>query len=107
MPTINKTPITTTSQNKERKQQRQSFYNKSGWRKLRKAKLMAQPLCEICGAVAQHVHHIKSFLTEEDELKQMELLLNWDNLMSVCHNCHNQLHNNELREKKSKSTKRD
>lgn len=100
MPTINKTPITTSSQSKERTKQRQSFYNKSEWRKLRKAKLMAQPLCELCGAVAQHIHHIISFVNEDDELKQMELLLNWENLQSLCQECHNRLHNNELKEKK-------
>ena len=104
MPTLNKKQITTVDITKESKKViRQNYYNNQAWRRLRKAKLMAQPLCEICGAVAQHVHHVKSFLSEDDELKQMELLLSWDNLMSVCHECHNKLHNDDLRYKKGKN----
>ena len=61
---------------------------------------MAQPLCEMCGCPAVHVHHIKSFLKGNNELQQMELLLDYNNLMSLCHNCHNQLHNNEMKGKK-------
>ncbi|MBQ7854981.1 MAG: HNH endonuclease [Muribaculaceae bacterium] len=97
---INKKTITTTNVTKERQQQRQHFYNKSAWQKLRKAKLMAQPLCEMCGCPAVHVHHLISFLKGDNQLQQMELLLDWDNLMSVCHKCHNQLHNNEMKGKK-------
>ena len=103
MPTINKKQITTSNVNKERTKQRQSFYNKSEWRKIRKAKLMAQPLCELCGAVAEHIHHIISFVNEDDAMKQMELLLNWENLQSLCQECHNRLHNEDLKRKKGKN----
>lgn len=86
---------------------RKKMYNKSAWRKIRQAYIFQHPLCEKCLeespkriTPAEHVHHIKSFMTANTEEKMTELLLDWDNLMSVCHNCHNQLHNEEMKGKK-------
>lgn len=59
----------------------------SRWRKLRKMYLMQNPLCEICksnGAVrlATLVHH-------RQRLKDnLDLRLYWDNLQSLCIDCH-------------------
>lgn len=102
MPTLNKKQITTVNITKESKKViRQNYYNNQAWRRLRKYKLMTNPICEYCeDAVATAVHHIKSFVDEIDELKQMELFLDFDNLMSVCQNCHNMLHNEEMKRKK-------
>ena len=69
------------------------------WRKLRQAKLMLNPLCEICqnkGVVtpAIEVHHRDSFMNY-DGAKRLELAFNPDNLMSVCKSCHQELHNKQ------------
>ena len=69
----------------------EAFYSSLTWRKMRKAKLTMQPLCEQCQqegrlTAATIVHHI-------EELKQRpELGLQIDNLMSVCDGCHNKIH---------------
>lgn len=104
MPTLNKKQITTVNITKESKKViRQNYYNNQAWRRLRKYKLMMNPICEACGeALATAVHHIKSFVDEIDELKQMELFLDYDNLMSLCVNCHNEIHNQDLKRKKEK-----
>ena len=52
------------------------------WRKLREAKLKANPLCERCGAPASVVHH-------KDHNQYNDF---WDNLESVCRSCHEQHH---------------
>jgi 5-methylcytosine-specific restriction protein A len=57
------------------------------WQKLRKMKLAADPLCEEHlkegqDVAATMVHHIKPIETHP------ELRLVWDNLMSLCNDCH-------------------
>lgn len=75
------------------------FYGSKVWRDLREAKLMEQPLCEICLAndtitPATEVHHIDKFGDyAPDEQLMWEKFLAWDNLMSICHRCHKYIHN--------------
>lgn len=59
----------------------------SRWQKLRRMKLRMNPLCE-CGCLRQAdtVHHI---VPVED---QPELLLDFDNLMSLTNECHERHH---------------
>jgi len=57
------------------------------WQKLRKLYLKHNPLCERCKRLgrttpADTVHHKRS-VKEYPELR-----LTWDNLMSLCRNCH-------------------
>ena len=64
------------------------FYQSPQWRKLSKQKRTHQPLCEHCLAagrirIADVVDHII-------ELKDdWSLRLEWSNLQSLCHECHN------------------
>lgn len=60
------------------------------WTELSKRKRASDPLCERCldnGKVtaASEVHHIRKIADRPD------LRLDWDNLMSVCHECHREL----------------
>ena len=64
------------------------FYNSSQWRKLSKRKRYANPLCEHClaqGRIKQAgmVDHVVEIREEFD------LRFEWDNLQSLCNNCHN------------------
>jgi 5-methylcytosine-specific restriction protein A len=63
------------------------FLCSAAWRKLRLAKLQADPLCEPClskgkTTLATVVHHKK----RRDQ--HPELALDWDNLESRCRPCH-------------------
>ncbi len=65
------------------------FYNSTAWRKKR-VEIMQQynGLCQVCAASnvvrsADVVDHIKEFRDEP------ELALNNDNLVPLCHSCHN------------------
>ncbi len=60
------------------------------WRKLSEYKRTADPLCEEClksdkVVEARHVHHIKPIKNHP------HLRLHWDNLISVCIECHERL----------------
>lgn len=64
------------------------FYRKKAWRTLRRSKLFENPLCEECekkGIVtsADVVDH------EKPRRLYPELELEWSNLQSLCHPCHN------------------
>lgn len=100
MPTINLPPK---KPKKERrvtdiKKLRSVAYNSSAWRKLRLTYLKEHPLCEEClkkGKVtpASSVHHIKSPF-KGGEIN-WDLLLDYNNLESVDHECHALLHQEE------------
>lgn len=81
---------------------RQEVYNTTLWRRMRMSKLMEQPLCEVClmmgkTTLAEHIHHKISFLEAKDIYERDELAFSYENLMSVCQEHHNSLHNGELK----------
>jgi 5-methylcytosine-specific restriction enzyme A len=95
MPTLKKATKQKTKSNK--KEERQKIYNNTRWRKLRDAKLQQCPLCEICLAKgiitpAIDIHHIDSFMNY-DGLKRLEKAYNFRNLLSICKECHQKIHN--------------
>jgi 5-methylcytosine-specific restriction protein A len=76
---------------------RDAWYSSKSWAKLRRAFIARHPLCRICsdnGFVrsANVVDHIVE--RKDDDSKR----LNWDNLQSLCHSCHN----NKTAEEKKK-----
>ena len=77
------------------------IYNTPEWKALRKAKKMSNPICEICwkdGKVSptEEIHHIKPILSGKDELQMMDIAYDYDNLISLCKECHHKIHNNKL-----------
>lgn len=75
-------------------------YNCSQWRNLRASYLMQHPLCERCLqkeiiSPAIEVHHIIPISTFDDELRQKDLLLDGNNLMALCKECHHTIHKNK------------
>lgn len=100
MPTINRGNFKNKGNScpSNRRKERQLIYNTPEWKKLSKAFKMAHPLCQRClekGRIkeAQHIHHIQSFMSVDDELRRKELAYDWDNLLSLCVECHNDIHN--------------
>lgn len=71
--------------------------NTARWKRLRLKKLQAQPLCECCQGKekitpATEVHHVTPVETVTT-IEQMEtLMFEYSNLMSVCHECHKNIH---------------
>lgn len=73
------------------------YYDSKVWRDLRNYYIKLHPLCERClesGKVtpAEHVHHIIPFLTGSTKADKIRLLTNQENLMSLCYECHRQIH---------------
>ena len=101
MPNINRKELTTRAGKKRSEQEAwneyHSYYNNPAWRDLRNYYLRRNPLCEVClehGRVvpAEHVHHKLIFARGRDERHKEQLLLNEENLISVCKKCHQALH---------------
>ena len=80
MPTINKPKRKNTEKHGKAKEI-WKLYNTSRWRKLREAKLIENPLCEICAESgitkqATQVHHIPPISQGTNELEMMDLAYN-------------------------------
>lgn len=98
MAKINKPKRKTRKHLTENEKIRKEVYNTSKWRKLREAKLMQDPLCEMCLqneiiTAGVDIHHIVSFVQVSDPLRRKELAFDFNNLMTLCKVCHQKLHN--------------
>lgn len=77
------------------RQLRKKAYNTTEWRKLREVYMREHPICEKClekGKItpAEDIHHkISPFRGGE---VNYGLLLDHDNLMAVCKDCHGEIH---------------
>lgn len=69
-------------QNTEARKERNKFYKTKRWRDLRLMFIRQQPLCVECGVEGKVVDHIKP-------IRLGGAPLDWDNLQTMCHRCHN------------------
>lgn len=77
---------------------RRKIYNSARWRLLRSLKFANNPLCELCkekGIIrtAEDIHHRVSFMSTEHQGERYALAYDYNNLMSLCKQCHQALHN--------------
>ena len=84
------------NENTASREMRRKAYNNTEWRKLRDTYIKEHPLCEDCldkGKVvpAEDIHHIRSPFQNGECNKA--LLLDYNNLMALCKQCHNKRHN--------------
>lgn len=102
MPTLKTTSKTNkrnTSHNQtDMRKLRAKAYNNSSWRKLRDTYMHEHPLCEEClskGKItpAVDVHHKDSPF--KGATVNYNKLLDYNNLMSVCKECHNMIHSKQ------------
>ena len=101
MPVINKPQrkkIYSERKETDMRKLRKEAYQNTTWRKLRNTYLKQHPICEKClekGKItpATSVHHVRSPFSNGDV--NFNLLLDANNLMSVCHLCHAEIHNRE------------
>ncbi len=71
--------------------------NTARWKRVRLKKLQAQPLCECCQdknkiTPATEVHHVTPVETVTTIEQMKTLMFEYSNLMSVCHECHKNIH---------------
>ena len=89
-------PLTTT------KAERMKYYGQRKWWSLRKTKLINDPLCEWClkdkrTEPAVQIHHNTSpFSVPEGDLRS-NLFWDYDNLISLCEQCHSTFHGKHKR----------
>ena len=83
-----------------RYKERQKLYQMKQWKALTEWFRMNHPLCQICEekgltTPAEHVHHIQSpFDYGLSQSEWIARLLDEDNLMCLCRDCHNEIHGN-------------
>lgn len=90
--------------NERRNDKWNRYYGDKRWKELRNWYIREHPLCESClfngrSVPAEHVHHKHPFgdgITDEEKFK---LLLDPENLQSLCQACHRKIHA-ELKNKK-------
>ena len=97
MPTITKIKKHKSVKNPDNQTIYRLVYNTSQWRKLRDAKLQQNPLCELClendkVTPAEDVHHIYEISNGKNEFEMISLGFDFNNLQSLCHDCHQKLH---------------
>ena len=73
------------------------YYNSALWKHLRNSWIKEHPVCEICyrqGIIkaAEEVHHIRPFTRGLTEEERWTLLLDEDNVISLCRHCHEEVH---------------
>ena len=64
--------------------------------------MISDPLCEMClrkgiTRPATDVHHIQSFMSTKDMEARKVLAFDPTNLMSLCDECHNEIHHGKRR----------
>lgn len=75
--------------NAKRDPKYQGFYNSKGWRVLARKRIQGDGYkCVKCGKIATEVDHIKPIQTAEG----WALRYDWNNLQSLCVDCHNKKH---------------
>lgn len=88
-------------QNDIDRKKRSEVYNSSTWRKLRLAKQMANPLCEVCEmenktTLTEDIHHLVSY-TQFTGAERDAVAFDYNNLIAVCKYHHNLLHHGFLK----------
>ena len=67
------------------------FYHSKSWLKVRRLCLIRDHyLCQVCGDVAQIVHHVIELSPEN--IDDPNITINMSNLKCVCKTCHDELH---------------
>jgi 5-methylcytosine-specific restriction endonuclease McrA len=69
-------------QHSKQRLERNKFYHSTAWRQLRSMFIKRHPLCVECDGIGQVVDHIIPIKSGGDPLE-------WDNLQTMCHRCHN------------------
>lgn len=87
----------------------QKIYNSKTWKQLRNSYFAENPLCQRClekGIVkpADDIHHIKPFLSGKTYEEKLQLAYDYNNLQSLCKQCHSDIHK-ELNELKRQTNK--
>lgn len=99
MPTIKRNFVRTNPKvDSNLQKDRAAIYGTARWRRLRMLKLVANPLCERCLEesrvnIAEDVHHKVSFMSTNDPVRRKYLAYDFDNLQSLCKQCHQKIHN--------------
>lgn len=97
MPYINKPKKKDLVTYKHSYEEGNKYYNSKYWKKLRNQYIMLHPLCEDCilegkSIPAEEVHHCTPWQRGTNDEEKWDLLLDPDNLVSLCKTHHTKRH---------------
>ena len=101
MPYISKRKIGTPNHDKETSDRRNDkwgkYYGDKRWKRLREWQITNHPLCEDClfegrSVPATEVHHRVPFSRGKTQDEKWALLLDPNNIVSLCSSCHDKRH---------------
>lgn len=83
------------------KQKRNEVYNSATWRKMRLAKQMANPVCEVCEmenkvSLTEDIHHLITF-TNLTGTERDAVAFDYKNLIALCKLHHWEIHHGHLK----------
>ena len=76
---------------------RSRMYNSPEYKRTRRDFIRFHPLCDVCLVEnkvkeTEHTHHIVRFMDQPTEVLKYALLVDEDNIMPLCEDCHSKLH---------------
>lgn len=100
MPTIYKPKRQQNKTGNQYDTERRKIYDSERWQRLRAWKFANSPLCEVCLqkeiiTPTEDIHHIVSFMSTDDPTQRKFLAYDYDNLQSLCKQCHQSIHNSK------------
>lgn len=102
MPYVSNRKISTRADKHELQDRRNDkwgrYYQSRAWKKLREWQIANYPLCHDCAlnglsVPATEAHHKVPFGTGKTDEEKFALLLDPENIVSLCHECHMKRHN--------------
>ena len=91
-----------TGYDEQNRKEKRKIYSSSRYRKIRALKIQNNPVCEICELMNKtsadriQVHHWKQFFNQLPDERD-RLAHDYNNLVTLCHKCHEEIHSGYLR----------
>lgn len=72
------------------------YYDDPRWKKMSSELRKEKPGCTLCGKPSKDVHHLLKFADQFEEDNKYHLLLDKENCICLCKECHNAIHAGKL-----------
>lgn len=91
-------PTSWRSKSAQQQKDKMEIYNSREWAELRRAKMQANPICELCwkqegvATAAACIHHVHPIEQSASKQEMRMFAFNWENLQSLCLRHHAEVH---------------
>lgn len=78
------------------KERKKIYYDDPRWKKMSLDLRKEKPGCTLCGKPSKETHHLLKFADQFEEENKYRLLLDKDNCICLCKECHHAIHAGKL-----------